>query len=426
MKHTNKKGFTIVELVIVIAVIAILAAVLIPTFTNLIKKANESSDMQAVRQMNTILAAENAFLGGITINDAVKALEEAGFNGDKYVPLVAGTYFFYDQNTKQIVYVDGEFNVLYPKGAEIEGHALFSLSGETPKEDYPAPVIDEVNNTATFTISTAAQFAQLSADFKALTNGEDELENFDTEVAAGITCINGKDIIISLSSNIDLKGSAFNLNLKDCNFTLLGNGYTISGVVNNSGFALSAFNEEQQVASYGGAFLGYVVNSTVLFDDVTFENCHFGNKDVKASAVFVGQLNGDSTVTFKDTKVVDCTVDGLKGVAVYVGHTCGTSTTQNIVFEGTNTVSNCELEATEKTQTGMIGTIVGRLSGYTKTVSISGAAPVMSNISIVSAGGPVSNADARSIIAINGIVQPENIVTYNGTAWSLTTPAKEQ
>ena len=42
----NKKGFTIVELVIVIAVIAILAAVMIPTFSNIITKANESSVQQ--------------------------------------------------------------------------------------------------------------------------------------------------------------------------------------------------------------------------------------------------------------------------------------------------------------------------------------------------------------------------------------------
>ena len=51
MKKTNKKGFTIVELVIVIAVIAILAAVLIPNISRLVKKANESSDIQAVRNM---------------------------------------------------------------------------------------------------------------------------------------------------------------------------------------------------------------------------------------------------------------------------------------------------------------------------------------------------------------------------------------
>ena len=45
----NKKGFTIVELVIVIAVIAILAAVLIPTFSNVISKANESSILQEAK-----------------------------------------------------------------------------------------------------------------------------------------------------------------------------------------------------------------------------------------------------------------------------------------------------------------------------------------------------------------------------------------
>ena len=46
MKKTNKKGFTIVELVIVIAVIAILAAVLIPTFSGIITKANQSAVTQ--------------------------------------------------------------------------------------------------------------------------------------------------------------------------------------------------------------------------------------------------------------------------------------------------------------------------------------------------------------------------------------------
>ena len=49
----NKKGFTIVELVIVIAVIAILAAVLIPTFGGVIDKANKSAAMQEARNAYT-------------------------------------------------------------------------------------------------------------------------------------------------------------------------------------------------------------------------------------------------------------------------------------------------------------------------------------------------------------------------------------
>ena len=45
-KMNFKKGFTVVELVIVIAVISILAAVLIPTFSSIINKAKEAAWLQ--------------------------------------------------------------------------------------------------------------------------------------------------------------------------------------------------------------------------------------------------------------------------------------------------------------------------------------------------------------------------------------------
>lgn len=62
MMANNKKGFTVMELVIVIAVIAILAAVLIPTFSGVIKKADESAALQEARGILTnylVEAAEN-------------------------------------------------------------------------------------------------------------------------------------------------------------------------------------------------------------------------------------------------------------------------------------------------------------------------------------------------------------------------------
>jgi len=58
MKKTNKKGFTIVELVIVIAVIAILAAVLIPTFTSVTKNARKSAALQEATSALTVVLTE--------------------------------------------------------------------------------------------------------------------------------------------------------------------------------------------------------------------------------------------------------------------------------------------------------------------------------------------------------------------------------
>ena len=59
MKRNNKKGFTITELVIVIAVIAILAAVLIPTFSGAIDKAKKSSADQTVRNALSVMLYED-------------------------------------------------------------------------------------------------------------------------------------------------------------------------------------------------------------------------------------------------------------------------------------------------------------------------------------------------------------------------------
>ena len=110
MKNTNKKGFTIVELVIVVAVIAILAAVLIPTFSGIIAKANLSADQQAVRQMNTALAmyeAENGKPKNLT--EAKKALDEALVNVESgLVPVTQGYAFYWDSANNKIILVSSE------------------------------------------------------------------------------------------------------------------------------------------------------------------------------------------------------------------------------------------------------------------------------------------------------------------------------
>ena len=64
MRKNNRKGFTIVELVIVIAVIAVLATVLVPTFGNVIEKANKSKDLQAAKSAYTLYVADIDYAAG--------------------------------------------------------------------------------------------------------------------------------------------------------------------------------------------------------------------------------------------------------------------------------------------------------------------------------------------------------------------------
>lgn len=113
--NKNRKGFTIVELVIVIAIIAILAAVLIPTFASLIAKANVSVDTQLVRNLNNALTAEKA--GGEnnkTMYDALMMVKSAGYDIDTIVSK-SGNNIAWDSKNDRFVLIDPNNNTyIYP------------------------------------------------------------------------------------------------------------------------------------------------------------------------------------------------------------------------------------------------------------------------------------------------------------------------
>ena len=55
-KMKNKKGFTLVELIVVLVILAILAALLVPTLTGYIDKANKQKIIAETRQ--AVMAAQ--------------------------------------------------------------------------------------------------------------------------------------------------------------------------------------------------------------------------------------------------------------------------------------------------------------------------------------------------------------------------------
>ena len=120
INRNNKKGFTIVELVIVIAVIAILAAVLIPTFAGIIKKANISADTQLCKNMNTALSMAKAEGKSVdTMEDVLFAINEAGYVIENLNPTTEGYYFAWDEANDQILFLNDKFEVHYPENVEL-------------------------------------------------------------------------------------------------------------------------------------------------------------------------------------------------------------------------------------------------------------------------------------------------------------------
>ena len=104
MKKPNKKGFTIVELVIVIAVVAILAAVLVPTFVSVVKKANESKDTQLVRNLNTALAVDTEVGKHETMQSALEAAAKAGYDVAKINASATDNEILWDSKNDCFVY----------------------------------------------------------------------------------------------------------------------------------------------------------------------------------------------------------------------------------------------------------------------------------------------------------------------------------
>lgn len=62
MKHKSRKGFTLAELLIVVAIIAVLVAVAIPIFSSQLEKARQAVDLQNARAIQTALV--NAYNAG--------------------------------------------------------------------------------------------------------------------------------------------------------------------------------------------------------------------------------------------------------------------------------------------------------------------------------------------------------------------------
>jgi len=413
MKHTNKKGFTIVELVIVIAVIAILAAVLIPTFSNLIKKANESSDIQAVRQMNTFLAADGAVVA-TTPGRLLDVLKEGGFDAENYKPLVANRAFFWDRSLNQILYVDttnGE--VLFPKKVEANQATWYSLNGSTTL----------FGQTATVTLPAAPTADDGVAENKfAVANGADFIkvaefiqQHKTTQNASGDT------IVIELTGDINLQGA-------DINFAQEATGglnvvfksseegvkRTISGLYISDQHATTGNDADGNVASnYGHSLFNHVKSLTV--SDIAIEYSVIGGYGASQAGFFAGQVSGDAS--FTNVSVTYSDIQGLKKVGVLCGYTHGKVTFNNVVIDNC-TVSSAQGEAGVVIGVVEVGAVPSNQNAVSGTITVTNSTVNVPNINTVKT---VTDANGKQYTIVEYVENGETdwrIATANFAFWS--------
>ena len=103
-KKANKKGFTIMEMLIVVAIIAVLVAIAIPTFNGALTKAKEATDVANIRaayaELQVKILTENA-----TVPDQTTADTNFWNSADKKSNAATYTYTKNADGTATVTYV---------------------------------------------------------------------------------------------------------------------------------------------------------------------------------------------------------------------------------------------------------------------------------------------------------------------------------
>ena len=366
MKKTGKKGFTIVELVIVIAVVAILAAVLIPTFVSVTKKANESNDVQAARNMNTFLAAAKVTDEVDSILDVYDIFEDSGYSVENYKPLYSGRHYYYDKQYNQIVYVNEADNtIIYPaehKGETRGDHDWFSLSMSVAKTKKPADANYIVEgNKVTATVANTEEYAYV-------------IQQYNEK---------GGNLDLTITKDIDLMGATCAIKEAKGTITIKGEGVkpvVIKNVTSNVLLDPDATHNASGIKAdyYSGGIIAKISGGTVTIQNVVFENIHVKTPTAGQVGVVIGVINGTGiNVKMDNVTVKNSSVIGHRDVGALVGGI--QSGASKLTLANDITLDNVKV----KTTGGRSALVVGKVNDGSKII-VSEGAKISNNNSVMS------------------------------------------
>ncbi len=301
MFHNSKKGFTIVELVIVIAVVAILAAVLIPTFAGLINKANLSNDQQMVTNMNKTLAVE--FPGGKpeSAGAAITALASNGFYGDKLDTYSKGFHYAYNLEENKFYLVNDKNEAVYPSACSLD--KLWGLYG-----DNSADYIEGVSHyVATTSIKNSSHFEVFNEGTYTIDLNKDVI-TVDSTNKANITLMNGTTTVKTVEGgeNYILE----NVEVMELYTSTDGNkiSETLDGMVIDLTKSYDIPSSEEGIVIENCVFMGNDAENEPYFNvtggtNIIIRNCTFVNQNAKYALTFYGSCD---SVVIQNNEFYNC------------------------------------------------------------------------------------------------------------------------
>ncbi len=290
--HNKKRGFTIIELVVVIAVIAILSAVLIPTFAGIIKKSRLSADEQAVRAINLELAgADDEDL--VNLESVEAYLAELGLTIEDYVPVSKDYRLAYSASLKKVVLVNDKDKIVYP-----QEYANENVTIEKASED---EVITEIASADDIALVAMSRGGEVTVP--------------TTGLAVDTAIYVAKNLTVNLTGNITLPNDTVGdgvFCVKKGVLTLNGNG-TVNGVGNND-YNMAIWADGGEVIINGGTYTNIGAKATE--DDGDSNNNELiyvknGGKVTINGGIFMG-ANLTYVLNSHDTKVGTIVVKGGK------------------------------------------------------------------------------------------------------------------
>ncbi len=398
MAKKLKKAFTITELVIVIAVIAILAAVLIPTFSNVINRANESADIQAVREMNIALDNAEALNGKPTsVSEAMDILAADNLDARGYRALAKNHAILYHLGENIVVYLNtSTYEIEYPEGLSITYSETtlgnwYNLDGRMEGDNTWQQ--ESENNP----VKTSADIASLRADDavpSAIIKEGDNIIGAKVDTAAKLVAVAeyletldnyGEGFTLILGADMDMSNSQWKP-ISEYRGSFYGNNHTISNLeISDFTAEAKAYSAATPDTSY--YYYGFIsVFSGSYFGNVKFENividrpghtANIGTGSSRNNHTVGGAIGGivvpaeyygpEHTVTVENV-TVSGTIHAYSrggGIVGYIGGYNGSNDLSQSQMECTVNIRGCTNNSTITTDVQVSNATIGGILGTT-------------------------------------------------------------